>query len=619
MEPILCFRLCETPIIYIQGATCRCSGSGLMDYNRQRDKYCSVECPKPGDPRVKTAHTCGGSGVYSVYADDQFYTRHAHLLDYRIKYESCQFWNRSDYYDTFSVKIDASSVKFSLNRLESCAALCLDQNTTTLSIAFNNDSNQCLCIIPKTLNEKLDRALYLTILPDNSCDRYCDNIVANSKAEHGFKCGSLTDQRIFAIYTFTDLCPIDSVYVKEWKNVYLSRMDSYHHAFQQTQPSTSMIVIVTIDPSWKCSSELANKGKTSHASNASYFTLRRNYLLENGCLRENKYSFDLFNSQKHLCMADPINKKSLLNDFPIYYHAALKTDRMINRCHPHWLDLNENCYRISDKSKTIQEAKSSCINISEAEEKEHLREMNSTDRHVNEDEKQLQSAFNKFLRNYIKGEIVQYTLQWQTGLGFYLLDTKASNIESAVEIPRPYDNDDSFTSFTMNFKPPVVTNFNLSITVSSVNEFQMMNLNQTNNSTIKDDSCIVVTRSVTDRKESSILKTAQINNCTNSRHVLCKLSTLVAVPYHQGCFDKPLTLGLPAIISNYLTHELCSSTCRRLETNLAVVHINKCYCLNSFRISLLDFILTSHEKYKKNTCGNPCPGMFQYLILLFFA
>ncbi|CAM4840777.1 unnamed protein product [Rotaria magnacalcarata] len=598
MEPILCFRLCETPIIYIQGATCRCSGSGLMDYNRQRDKYCSVKCPKPGDPRVKTAHTCGGSGVYSVYADDQFYTRHAHLLDYRIKYESCQFWNRSDYYDTFSVKIDASSVKFSLNRLESCAALCLDQNTTTFSIAFNNDSNQCLCIIPKTLNEKLDRALYLTILPDNSCDRYCDNIVANSKAEHGFKCGSLTDQRIFAIYTFTDLCPIDSVYVKEWKNVYLSRMDSYHHAFQQTQPSTSMIVIVTIDPSWKCSSELANKGKTSHASNASYFTLRRNYLLENGCLRENKYSFDLFNSQKHLCMADPINKKSLLNDFPIYYHAALKTDH---------------------KSKTIQEAKSSCINISEAEEKEHLREMNSTDRHVNEDEKQLQSAFNKFLRNYIKGEIVQYTLQWQTGLGFYLLDTKASNIESAVEIPRPYDNDDSFTSFTMNFKPPVVTNFNLSITVSSVNEFQMMNLNQTNNSTIKDDSCIVVTRSVTDRKESSILKTAQINNCTNSRHVLCKLSTLVAVPYHQGCFDKPLTLGLPAIISNYLTHELCSSTCRRLETNLAVVHINKCYCLNSFRISLLDFILTSHEKYKKNTCGNPCPGMFQYLILLFFA
>jgi hypothetical protein len=29
MEPTLCFRLCDTPIVYLQATICRCSGGGL--------------------------------------------------------------------------------------------------------------------------------------------------------------------------------------------------------------------------------------------------------------------------------------------------------------------------------------------------------------------------------------------------------------------------------------------------------------------------------------------------------------------------------------------------------------------------------------------------------------
>ncbi|CAF3811507.1 unnamed protein product [Rotaria sp. Silwood1] len=134
MEPTLCFRLCQTPIIYIKDNICRCSGGGLMNYNRKSDKHCSIPCIKLGNRHVRTTNTCGGSDTYSAYAENQFYVRYAHLFDYRIQYASCQLWNASEYYDTLKVEIDESSVKPSLNKLERCAAACFDQNATTTSI-----------------------------------------------------------------------------------------------------------------------------------------------------------------------------------------------------------------------------------------------------------------------------------------------------------------------------------------------------------------------------------------------------------------------------------------------------------------------------------------------------
>ncbi|CAF5176851.1 unnamed protein product, partial [Rotaria sp. Silwood1] len=83
--------------------------------------------------------------------------------------------------------------------------------------AFNDDINQCSCIMPNKLNVDSNGALNLIILSNNNCDRYCNNIVGDSKLEHKFKCGSSSDRRIRAVYSLNDACPIDSIYIKELK------------------------------------------------------------------------------------------------------------------------------------------------------------------------------------------------------------------------------------------------------------------------------------------------------------------------------------------------------------------------------------------------------------------
>ncbi|CAF2101262.1 unnamed protein product [Rotaria magnacalcarata] len=130
----------------------------------------------------------------------------------------------------------------------------------------------------------------------------------------------------------------------------------------------------------------------------------------------------------------------------------------------------------------------------------------------------------------------------------------------------------------------------------------MINSNENNKSTINDDSCIVVTRPMLDQQGISILQTTQIHNCSKPTHVLCKSKTKLAAPLHPVCLEKPLTLGLPAMISNYLTHELCLSVCNELKVNLAVLQMNKCYCLKSF-LTHLSKIISPHEKYRKEHCG----------------
>jgi len=141
MEPTLCFRLCDTPIIYLQKTICRCSGGGLMHHNRQKDKYCNIPCTKPADRQVKTANTCGGQRTYSAYVEEQFYIRHGHLFNYQIYFFSCELWKSTDIYETFKVKLDDIVIKSSLNKMERCAAACLDRNTTTKSIGKNYTTN----------------------------------------------------------------------------------------------------------------------------------------------------------------------------------------------------------------------------------------------------------------------------------------------------------------------------------------------------------------------------------------------------------------------------------------------------------------------------------------------
>jgi hypothetical protein len=144
---------------------------------------------------------------------------------------------------------------------------------------------------------------------------------------------------------------------------------------------------------------------------------------------------------------------------------------------------------------------------------------------------------------------------------------------------------------------------NGSIHHSSVNEFHMSDSNMT------DNSCVVSTRMMIEEDERPILKSIQTNNCSKRRHVLCETNTLIIRNFQQACLRKPLIIGLPAMISNQLTYELCLSVCQELQTKIAVIHINKCYCLNGF-ISEKFNLMTDLEKYQETNCGNTCEGMF---------
>ncbi len=151
---------------------------------------------------------------------------------------------------------------------------------------------------------------------------------------------------------------------------------------------------------------------------------------------------------------------------------------------------------------------------------------------------------------------------------------------------------------------------------SSINEFQIINPNEDNNSSIKDDSCLVVSRTIINKNESFILKT-QTNNCSQSRHVLCTTKPILDLSFKIGCYSKPLTLDLPAMISNHLTYELCLSVCANLKTKLAVINMNKCYCLN-VEILQIRNLISNRTKFTAKDCGNPCSGMFNKSVKLYF-
>ena len=130
MEPTLCFRMCDTPIIYLQKTVCRCSGAGLLHSGRQSDSVCVIPCAKPVERKEKRVNTCGGSLTYSAYIQDNFYETHGHLFDYQIQYRSCEARANDSNHEAIIVPTNKNLARSSLNRLERCAASCLDQNST---------------------------------------------------------------------------------------------------------------------------------------------------------------------------------------------------------------------------------------------------------------------------------------------------------------------------------------------------------------------------------------------------------------------------------------------------------------------------------------------------------
>jgi len=142
---------------------------------------------------------------------------------------------------------------------------------------------------------------------------------------------------------------------------------------------------------------------------------------------------------------------------------------------------------------------------------------------------------------------------------------------------------------------------NIDVDHGSINEFQLIESNE-NKST-----CVIIQRLISEEEEKPLLKSISTNNCSQLRHVLCETNTIIIQNFQYACFIKPKILDLPALISNQLTHELCLSVCQQLQTKLAILHINKCYCLNGANPYVLN-ITTDFQKYRQKDCGNACSG-----------
>lgn len=127
-------------------------------------------------------------------------------------------------------------------------------------------------------------------------------------------------------------------------------------------------------------------------------------------------------------------------------------------------------------------------------------------------------------------------------------------------------------------------------------------------------SCLVFTRSAKDDNRNSILKEIPTDKCSTPRPVLCATKPIMTRHSEKGCFEKPLALGLPTVISDHITYELCLTVCKSIRTNLAVIQMNKCFCLNA-AISWIAETTRNNSKHRVLDCGNPCLGKFVFLVI----
>ncbi len=173
-----------------------------------------------------------------------------------------------------------------------------------------------------------------------------------------------------------------------------------------------------------------------------------------------------------------------------------------------------------------------------------------------------------------------------------LIDNDETDLTTTTTIRSLYYDDSLISSDN-------VTSVN--IDHGSINEFQVIESNKTKN------TCVIIQRLISEEEEKPLLTSVQTTNCSQPRHVLCETNTIVIQNFQYACFIKPKILDLPALISNELTHELCLSVCQELQTKFAILHINKCYCLNGANPYVLN-ITTDFQKYRQKDCGNACPG-----------
>lgn len=181
-----------------------------------------------------------------------------------------------------------------------------------------------------------------------------------------------------------------------------------------------------------------------------------------------------------------------------------------------------------------------------------------------------------------------------------------SNVES-VSQPSLFSTSDLLPALGLPSRNLLPITFNNTINLSSINEFYMVNPAEAN-------SCIFLTRSVINGTNNFVVQHTPLISCSKPKHILCKTRARIIGNDQRHCFRKPSTLGVPVMISNDLTHELCSSICRGLLLTLTIINRNKCYCFEH-KIPAQLSNQSFYEKYRKDECGFPCPGMQFFLLL----
>jgi hypothetical protein len=517
--------------------------------------------------------------------------------------------------------------------------------------------------MPLTASKAFDRTSYLTILPNKSCDHYCSNTFNGSKVNTKYQCGSSTNTSIWAIYNLNSTCQENFIYVKEirkcllvYRNFWSSCVSpskvfvfdgsitwpTFLQVINRLQLSNVTVMIdidgsIVVDNAWKClsTSSSSDTWRTylsySHSSVYSSNSNAR-FILDHGCLRESSYSSFSHRYSFRLCVSNPVNFYSESNDDDDTSNTTFITsvNPQVKFCPTDWFDLNGRCYRMSDEKKTIAQARNSCITVPAvplATVSKTFREQifGNTGNLVDHEE----------LNDAPTGRIVEYDSQWHARLGFFLLDTdpdvgmksndsiiltfsfvtcKTSNInESCLSIF--LDQADSQTTtiiYNMFYDQALVSSDNNESIDNSnhalINEFQLIEPNENQTTSSYDTKCLLVTRTAIGEVDKPILD-AKPNECSIPRHVLCESNALVVQNFQFTCLRRPLTLDVPSLISNALTYELCLSVCQELQTRLALLNIDRCYCLNGVTPKLLN-IESDFLPYQSGTCGQPCPGMF---------